>query len=334
MINKIKQYFENPTKKPQVFIVSLSPNEKEQINDLVSPNINSNAKWSEKIYWIYHGISEYPIKCKICNGPIKTGVFTNLFIGYQNKKEYCSIRCRCNDKELTKKMQQTNLERYGCTSNLHIPEVQVKMKAAWVEKYGGENPMCSKEVQEKSKSTNLKNRGVEYPAQCPIVYEKVKQTNIRKYGVDNIFKTDIPKNKFFKKYGVYNPMSCPDIFNKVNTYRRKKETFPSGKEYIYQGYENIAINLLCSLYEEKNIIIGDCKQIPVIEYFNPVKNKLCTYFPDIFIKSANLIIEVKSEYTVKQMIKENLAKHQASLKLGFNHEIWVCSKTKLIEIIQ
>lgn len=334
MINKIKQYFKNPTKKPQIFIVGLSTTEKEQINDLVSPNINNNAKWSEKMYWIYHEISEYPIKCKICKGPIKTGSFTNLFVGYQNKKDYCSIKCRCADKELIKRMQKTNLERYGCTNNLHIPEIREKIKNDWIKKFGSDNPMKNKEVQEKSKQTNLRNRGVEYPAQCPIVLKKYKQSNIKKYGVDNIFKTDIPRNKCFEKYGVYNALSCPDIFNKANRYKRKKGLFPSGGKYVYQGYENVAIALLCEIYEEENINIGDCKRIPIIEYFNPIKNKLCTYFPDIFIKKDNLIIEVKSKYTFKQMIKENLAKHQACLNLGFNHEIWVCSNTELLEIIK
>jgi hypothetical protein len=47
---------------------------------------------------------------------------------------------------------------------------------------------------------------------------------------------------------------------------------------------------------------------------------LRNYFPDIYIKSTNTIIEVKSQWTFDNWKEKNLAKEQACLQQGFNFE--------------
>ena len=44
------------------------------------------------------------------------------------------------------------------------------------------------------------------------------------------------------------------------------------------------------------------------------------YFPDIYIKSINTIIEVKSVWTYEQQKERNLMKEKACLKQGYNFE--------------
>jgi hypothetical protein len=108
--------------------------------------------------------------------------------------------------------------------------------------------------------------------------------------------------------------------NKVFCGMKYKEfIFPSGKIVKTQGYENIVLDELINQYEESDIFVGPIEirnQIGKIKY--KFDNKLRSYYPDIYIKSINMIIEVKSEYTYNQHLECNLAKQDACLEMGLN----------------
>lgn len=61
-------------------------------------------------------------------------------------------------------------------------------------------------------------------------------------------------------------------------------------------------------------------------------NKEHKYFPDFYIKSKNLIIEVKSEWTYKILLIKNILKALAVRKAGYNFEFWIYTRnlTKII----
>jgi hypothetical protein len=46
-------------------------------------------------------------------------------------------------------------------------------------------------------------------------------------------------------------------------------------------------------------------------------------FPDIYIKSLNKIIEVKSDYVYIKELQKNIIKKKACLYLGYNFEFWI-----------
>ena len=70
-----------------------------------------------------------------------------------------------------------------------------------------------------------------------------------------------------------------------------------------------------------DIIAGRVKEIPSIRYnFN---GKSRVHFPDIYIPTKNMLVEVKSTYTYNKDIDKNLAKHQACKAAGFEHIILV-----------
>jgi hypothetical protein len=99
----------------------------------------------------------------------------------------------------------------------------------------------------------------------------------------------------------------------------KTFTFPSGRIVKTQGYENIVLNDLIKEYNESDIFVGPSEiknQIGRIEY--TFDNKQRSYYPDIYIKSINMIIEVKSEYTFSLNKEINLAKEKACLDMGLN----------------
>jgi hypothetical protein len=113
-----------------------------------------------------------------------------------------------------------------------------------------------------------------------------------------------------------------------NSYKKKEYIFPSGKTIKLQGYENFAIDTLLknNILEEDIITLND-KEHPKIKYF--IKNKSYIYFPDIFIKSQNKIIEVKSIYTYINKIDINEIKKEECIRQGYNFEFWILDhKTK------
>jgi hypothetical protein len=112
---------------------------------------------------------------------------------------------------------------------------------------------------------------------------------------------------------------------KPNNYKYKKYIFPSGKIVNYQGYENFALDELIKIHCE-NDIENDRHRIPTIKYI--MRNKVYNYYPDIYIKSQNLIIEVKSDFTYKKQIVKNALKSLAVKKSGFNFEFWIYDKDK------
>lgn len=58
------------------------------------------------------------------------------------------------------------------------------------------------------------------------------------------------------------------------------------------------------------------------------------YHPDIFIPSKNLIIEVKSEYTLKADLEKNKKKMIAAEQTGFDFEFRIYNeKSKWVRII-
>ena len=100
----------------------------------------------------------------------------------------------------------------------------------------------------------------------------------------------------------------------------KNYTLPSGKIIRIQGYENIALDELVKQFNEEDIITNK-RDMPKINY--NFEDKQRRYYPDIWIKSINKIIEVKSTYTYNQHLEQNKLKEFATKKLNFDFEFWV-----------
>lgn len=81
---------------------------------------------------------------------------------------------------------------------------------------------------------------------------------------------------------------------------------------------------------DENDIESVRKNIPKIKY--EIKKKVHYYYPDIYIKSENLIIEVKSTWTYKKNLFINIMKSLAVRSAGYNFEFWIYDdkKTKTI----
>jgi hypothetical protein len=105
-----------------------------------------------------------------------------------------------------------------------------------------------------------------------------------------------------------------------NAKKYKEYTMPSGIIRKVQGYESFALDELVNIYSEDDIKT-DRKDIPRIKYIINDKNKY--YFPDIYIKSGNKIIEVKSNWTYKCKEDNVQEKSNATKLAGYEYEIWI-----------
>ena len=164
-----------------------------------------------------------------------------------------------NNKE---KAKHTNLERYGVSSVLQIEEIHNKgIETAAkkeskekrintnIKKFGGNSPMSSEDIRnkvantkldryndstynnrDKAKSTIIQKYGYYY-----INSSKAKQTKLEKYGKSTYNNTEKNKQTCLEKYGVTHISKLPYIIEKINSSKRKNNTFntsePEQKSY-------------------------------------------------------------------------------------------------------
>jgi hypothetical protein len=151
---------------------------------------------------------------------------------------------------------------------------------------------------------------------------KEKNITIRtfKESIEQASKLNLNRLTMMEKYGVENPMQ-------LNEFRRKqfknavklKTLIIDGKEFVYQGYEDRAIKILI----ERGYCVDDIdvENVPTIEYY--FNNNKHYYFPDIFLKKENKIIEVKSQFTYTKDLERNQAKFEKVKKDGYNFELMI-----------
>ena len=230
--------------------------------------------------------------------------------------------------EIIEKRIETNKIKYGCENPMQNEEIKIKTMETNLLKYGYTCPALHPDIIAKREETNLKVYGVKHVFSSEQTKEKIKAYNLENYGVEYYFQSEDKKEKSKKtcleKYGVEHPMQNPEISEKAskNAYQMKKYTLPSGKIIDYQGYENYALDII--LKDKKineNDIISKRTEVPKIYYKFEDKERI--HFVDIYIKSKNRCIEVKSTWTFEKNKDKVFEKQKAGKKTGFEYEIWI-----------
>lgn len=203
--------------------------------------------------------------------------------------------------EILEKGKMTNLIKYGVEYTFQAEAVKDKIKETMVSRYGVEHNMQSPIIQASVRETNQRNRGTSYPMQSPEVRAKSVATNMLRYGVPNV-----------------NQSSEVQAKSQMTGLAYKLYTTPLGDERKIQGYEHFALDLLFKKFEETDVFTAR-KDVPRICYDNESKY----YFPDIYVKSINKIIEVKSTWTYTLHLQTNTKKWQETTKCGYTMEFWI-----------
>ena len=201
--------------------------------ELLMNNYPVDLKFTERIYWYYHGIVDYPC-CEQCK--VKRTRFDGFIRGYRT---YCSIKCSNESETKREKVEQTNLERYGCKAPAQNEEIKKKTREICLEKYGVENPlqlpefklknaethmrlyggfgMASEISRKKYEETCLEKYGTMYPSQTKEFKERTKNTCKERYGTIYFPQSQAFKDKVKEKYST--------TYSKVYETKKKNGTF-------------------------------------------------------------------------------------------------------------
>lgn len=262
---------------------------------------------------------------------------------------YCK---KCSSNIAQKKREQTHLDKYGVENPMQCEEIRSKMKETNFEKRGVEYPLQHDESKKKYKQTNMKRHGVENPSQCEAFKIKKKKTNFERRGVEHPLQCDESKMKFkrtsFERHGTAHPMQSDEVKSKIKQayikkhgvahpmqngliaseqqkrcYLSKQYRLQSGKIIHIQGYEHFALNeLICDDTITEDDIVTVRSDVPEIWYTDSLDRKH-RHYVDIFIKSQNKCIEVKSRWTYENKHNHADLKQAAAKMLGYLYEIWV-----------
>lgn len=327
------------------------------LNDNISSEL-VNVGMPQKIYHFYNDVPNIPV-CRYCNEKIKFTTFVRPYNEFCDRK--CSQQYQSENKEETNiKRKNTMLERYGVESPMQYKEFKDRYSINSMLNHGvdwvSKDPIVKKKIKETwSNKENLeeinKKRSDNYKISIRLKYndneltstyglkfvqDKRRNTNFELYGNENTFLVEdfIIKSKQtnLERYGYENAMQNDDVQKKhfLSSVSLKEYELSSGKIIKIQGYGNLALDELLVTHHEDNLSIEfDC---PKIKYQSN-DGGIHYYRPDIYIKTDNMIIEVKSLWFFNIDIEKNIDKYLAAMDQGYNMEFWIYDNGELLEKI-
>lgn len=156
-------------------------------------------------------VNQDKIACLACKGKLTA---------YNLEKEYGKgINNVAKVPSIKKKIEQTNLEKYGAVNVWGSKQIQEKIKQTNLERYGVPNPQQNKEIRDRSEQTNLERYGAKNPFGSKIIQEKIKETNMEKRGVpyacmDLEVKERIAQTNL-ERYGGTVPVASKEVVKKI-----------------------------------------------------------------------------------------------------------------------
>jgi hypothetical protein len=288
-------------------------------------------------------IIEGNCKTPNCNEPFCKPLRQLLKIG-----GFCAECSKDNGKV---KIVNTNLEKFGCKNAMQNKDVRETQKLTMLSKYGVEHNSQSEIIKQQKKDKSISKYGVEYVLQSPTIrkqivetnkirygaenpqqnkeiHTKTTETNLEKYGAMYLFSLEEFKEKSrqtnLRKYGAIHHLQNAEYAEKhmKAAYKTKQYTMPSGKIVSYQGYENFGLDeLLLNEKIDETDITTSRTEVPEIWYFDK-NGKRRRHFVDIFIKSQNRCIEIKSTWT-HELNNNVYEKQAAAIELGYKYDVWI-----------
>ena len=332
IINKILIDFTNKKGGINTKKIKMLGNEK-YLDALISATsfLPDNIHLRFRFNYLKEGFINVPKKCKEC-GKILLDVkntFCSSVCSNVNVDEIEKMKHTWNTKsdddinKIQSKRIKTNLQKYGVDIASKLSEVIEKNKQSHIKNWG-DYAMRNKDIVQKRNDTFIERYGGVGMASEEL-YSKMKNTNIEKYGVEYYSSTNDWYDRCVKtaleKYG-------KEWVSKVDSINAKQQSggysyydfeFPSGKVVRVQGYEPKVLAKLVIDYSEDDIIVGIQNIIDEIGFFHyEYESETHRYYPDIYIKSENRVIEVKSTYTFNKEKEKNLLKRESVLNKNIN----------------
>lgn len=130
------------------------------------------------------------------------------------------------------------------------------------------------------------------------------------------------KLNFIKQYIINYLYKFSIFLRKLNIFIKYNYILQLNKGIKFQKYQYKIINQLLQNYKQQDILYKK-KDMPSIQYYNIINNKYYKYFPNFFIPKQNLIIEIKSKYTLKRNAFKNCLIVNAIFNNGYNFKIYI-----------
>jgi hypothetical protein len=269
--------------------------------------------------------------------------------------------CRCiNCRE--KRLNETNMNKYGVAYVSQRPETK-ESTLAGIKKYIEDKKHTIESIRKIMDESECKLLSTEYidsTQKLQVIFKcgcngeisynkfdkghrcsnnncmniKKEDTSNNKFNVPYYTQTDEYKSRVKEtnliKYGFEHHLQNPEILEESikNCFKTKIYTFPSGKTENYQGYENLALDKLITIFNEDDIIKKPTL-MPEI-WYSKDDGKYHRYIPDIYIPSKNIIYEIKSIYTLNLHKKETDYKRKAVESLGYNFNLLLYNDKKVL----
>lgn len=253
--------------------------------------------------------------CVACRAPTR---FKTIALGYH---KFCCVKCAATSTEVRTKCSDTMVERFGATSAIANPKVMEKLRGTKIERYGDPAfnnlpKMCA------TKKSRYGHRF--YTNQS-----KASATRMVRYGAAHCNPVESRKTNRLR-YGVDWPMQNADILTKSHeaAFRYKPHTLPSGRVVRLRGYEPQALDWLLRSFSENELEVVGVPSIPYLYQGGEHR-----YFPDIWIPSRHLLVEVKSLYTLRVGFQVLQAKAEAVLAAGYAFSV-ILVKPDLKQVVE
>ena len=235
------------------------------IND-ITPLLNDKFfTLKTKIYWILYDIKTFPL-CKQCKKPLNHWNVKTLTSPYAN---FCSQKCRANNKDTQLKKEQTCKKLYGAKSIMQSEYGKQQYKNAMLKTYGVDNPQKVPSIRQKTNATCQTLFGGNAPICLQSIKSQIQQTNNDTYGgicpmkskdVVKKFQLQRPEikweitfsdksTKFNGDYELWETI----LDNLLNNFMRYavseiKITIKNRKIYLYNDGENIDENIVNNIF--------------------------------------------------------------------------------------
>ena len=246
--------------------------------------------------------------CPYCGKETK---FLNLSEGYAKTcNRYCSNMYKygvdnpAKSEEVKKKAKETAMRNHG-GFGLASPEIKKRVQQTNIEKYGVKSPFEAKEVQEKIKQTNLDRYGAENVFASEYGKQKIRETNLEKFGTESAMQSEEVKqtlrNNIEKRHGGLGGASKTILekMKQTNLKRYGSENIRSS-EYGKQKIKE-SLNRKIKSFEEEN----DCTRLLSLglkhsyKIFDILNIKCIHYQARTYIKNSDINLELFKELEEK-----------------------------------
>lgn len=264
-----------------------------EVKKLFFDKFDRTPTLKECVYIIENNLSE-PARCKrlCCNNFAKFN---------RNQYNYCSRECSDTDETRNKLIQEKRIPK--------INYDDVHRKVAETKSLIGEDGL---NTHQRASIKTLDSRNKNYDDWL----EKTTLANKSKSDETIRISSEKRTRTIFERY---------DVTHFGGGYSKNKIVTIHGKQFLYQGYEDVALYDLVFKY---NVDVDDIESCIRFNRHS-FKYEFGVYYPDLFIISQNKYIEIKSLYWDNKDEFKDLKK-QAVLNSGFNFEKVLYDDTKYI----